>query len=31
MTASYDYDEPAPVNLGAGCEITIKDLAEKSG
>jgi GDP-L-fucose synthase len=27
--ATRDYDGPEPVNLGAGLEITIKDLAEK--
>jgi GDP-L-fucose synthase len=27
--ATLRYDEPDPVNLGAGFEITIKDLAEK--
>jgi GDP-L-fucose synthase len=27
--AAAKYDEPEPVNLGAGFEITIKDLAEK--
>ncbi len=27
--ATQDYDGPEPVNLGAGFEITIKDLAEK--
>lgn len=27
--AALDYDGPEPVNLGAGFEITIKDLAEK--
>ncbi|OHB60337.1 MAG: GDP-fucose synthetase [Planctomycetes bacterium RBG_13_46_10] len=27
--AAEKYDEPEPVNLGAGFEITIKDLAEK--
>ncbi len=29
MLAARDYDGPEPVNLGAGFEITIKDLAEK--
>ncbi len=29
MLATRDYDRPEPVNLGAGFEITIKDLAEK--
>jgi GDP-L-fucose synthase len=29
MLATRDYDGPEPVNLGAGFEITIKDLAEK--
>ncbi len=29
MLATRDYDGPDPVNLGAGFEITIKDLAEK--
>ncbi len=27
--AAQDYDGPEPVNLGAGFETTIKDLAEK--
>lgn len=27
--ATRDYDEPEPVNIGAGFEITIRDLAEK--
>lgn len=27
--ATRDYDEPDPVNIGAGFEITIRDLAEK--
>jgi len=27
--ATQNYDDPEPVNLGAGFEITIKDLAEK--
>ena len=29
VLATQDYDAPEPVNLGAGFEITIKDLAEK--
>jgi GDP-L-fucose synthase len=29
MLATRDYDGPDPVNLGAGFEITIKDLVEK--
>lgn len=29
MLATRDYDDPEPVNLGAGFEITIKDLTEK--
>ena len=29
VLATERYDEPEPVNLGAGFEITIKDLAEK--
>ena len=29
VLATQDYDGPEPVNLGAGFEITIKDLAEK--
>jgi len=29
VLATRDYDGPEPVNLGAGFEITIKDLAEK--
>jgi GDP-L-fucose synthase len=29
VAATRDYDGPEPVNLGAGFEITIKDLAEK--
>jgi len=29
MLAARDYDKPEPVNLGAGFEITIKDLTEK--
>jgi GDP-L-fucose synthase len=29
VLATQDYDDPEPVNLGAGFEITIKDLAEK--
>jgi len=29
VLATQRYDEPEPVNLGAGFEITIKDLAEK--
>jgi len=29
MLATRDYDGPEPVNLGAGFEITIMDLAEK--
>jgi GDP-L-fucose synthase len=28
VMATEQYDDPAPVNLGAGFEITIKDLAE---
>ena len=28
LLAAEKYDKPAPVNLGAGFEITIKDLAE---
>lgn len=28
VLATRDYDKPAPVNLGAGFEITIRDLAE---
>ena len=29
LLATEHYDRPEPVNLGAGCEIRIKDLAEK--
>ncbi len=29
VLATQNYDSPEPVNLGAGFEITIKDLAEK--
>ncbi len=29
VLAAQAYDDPAPVNLGAGFEITIRDLAEK--
>ncbi|MBE0417459.1 MAG: GDP-L-fucose synthase [Coriobacteriia bacterium] len=29
LLATEGYDEPDPVNLGTGCEITIRELAEK--
>jgi GDP-L-fucose synthase len=29
LLAAERYDKPEPVNLGTGCEITIRDLAEK--
>jgi GDP-L-fucose synthase len=28
LLASEHYNNPEPVNLGSGCEISIKDLAE---
>ena len=31
VLATQRYDDPEPVNLGAGFEITIRDLAEKIG
>ena len=30
LMATKNYDKPEPINLGAGSEVTIKDLAEKT-